>query len=131
MTQLGSVVSVMSVISFTAFDGRRVAGRKALRRPVQCADRVAMTQQPTTTATRSGARLASLLERSGGAALQSRPPPLPIRDDGCIGKGVEGMSVLLQRHNHACSVLLALPDEDRMDPGSKVFDLFSDTDIQI
>ena len=50
--------------------------------------------------------------------------PVPLRDEGWIGKGVRGVSLLLQLHNHACSVLLSFQGEDRLDRRAEVIELF-------
>ena len=54
--------------------------------------------------------------------------PVPLRDEGWIGKGIKGISLLLQLHNNACSVLLSLQDEDRLDRRTKVIELFPETE---
>lgn len=54
--------------------------------------------------------------------------PVPVRDEGWIGKGVKGISLLLQLHNHACSVLLSFQGEDRLDRRAKVLELFPVTE---
>lgn len=54
--------------------------------------------------------------------------PVPVRDEGWIGKGIKGISLLLQLHNHACSVLLSFKGEDRLDRRAKVIELFPETE---
>lgn len=54
--------------------------------------------------------------------------PVPVRDEGWIGKGIKGISLLLQLHNHACSVLLSFQGEDRLDRRDKVVELFPETE---
>jgi len=54
--------------------------------------------------------------------------PVPVRDESWIGKGIKGISLLLQLHNHACSVLLSFQGEDRLDRRTKVLDLFPGTE---
>ena len=54
--------------------------------------------------------------------------PVPVRDEGWIGKGIKGISLLLQLHNHACSVLLSFQGEDRLDRRAKVIELFPETE---
>ncbi|MBT3255800.1 MAG: hypothetical protein HN366_04975 [Deltaproteobacteria bacterium] len=54
--------------------------------------------------------------------------PVPVRDEGWIGKGIKGISLLLQFHNHACSVLLSFQGEDRLDRRTKVLELFPETE---
>ena len=49
---------------------------------------------------------------------------VPVRDESWIGKGIKGISLLLQLHNHACSVLLSFQGEDRLDRRTKVLELF-------
>ena len=43
-------------------------------------------------------------------------------------QGVKGISLLLQLHNHACSVLLSFQGENRLDRRAKVMELFPETD---
>ncbi len=54
--------------------------------------------------------------------------PVPLRDEGWIGKGIRGISILLQLHNHACSVLLSFQGEDRLDRRAKIIELFPETE---
>ncbi len=54
--------------------------------------------------------------------------PVPVRDEGWIGKGIKGISLLLQLHNHACSVLLSFQGEDRLDRRTKVLELFPEAE---
>ena len=54
--------------------------------------------------------------------------PVPVRDEGWIEKGIRGISLLLQLHNHACSVLLSFQGEDRLDRRAKVIELFPETE---
>jgi len=54
--------------------------------------------------------------------------PVPIRDEGWIAKGIKGISLLLQLHNHACSVLLSFQGEDRLDRRAKIVELFPETE---
>ena len=50
--------------------------------------------------------------------------PVPMRDEGWIGKGIKGISLLLQLHNHACSVLLSFQGDDRLERRESVMELF-------
>jgi len=54
--------------------------------------------------------------------------PVPVRDEGWIGKGIKGISLLLQLHNHACSVLLSFQGNERLDRRTKVLELFPGTE---
>ncbi len=49
---------------------------------------------------------------------------VPVRDEGWIGKGIRGISVLLRLHNHACSVLLSFRGKDRHDRRAEILALF-------
>ena len=51
--------------------------------------------------------------------------PVPLRDEGWVGKGIKGITLLLQLHNHACSVLLSFQGENRQERRSAVVELFS------
>ncbi len=51
--------------------------------------------------------------------------PVPLRDESWIGKGVRGMNLLLQLHNHACSVLISFQGESRIERRASVIELFS------
>lgn len=50
--------------------------------------------------------------------------PVPLRDEGWIGKGVRGIFLNLRLANHSCSVLLAFQGEDRFDRRKNVLELF-------
>ena len=50
--------------------------------------------------------------------------PVPVRDEGWIGKGIKGINVLLQLHNHACSVLLGFQGDTRIERRESVMELF-------
>ncbi len=50
--------------------------------------------------------------------------PVPLRDEGWIGKGIKGISLLLQLQNHACSVFLSFQSENRHERRSTVAELF-------
>jgi len=50
--------------------------------------------------------------------------PVPVRDEAWIGKGIKGISLLLQLHNHTCSVLLSFQGDDRLEKREKVLELF-------
>ncbi len=54
--------------------------------------------------------------------------PVPVQNEGWIGKGIRGIGVFLQLHNHACSVLLSFDGEDRLDRREMVIKLFPETD---
>lgn len=54
--------------------------------------------------------------------------PVPLRDEGWIGKGIRGITLLLQLHNHVCSVMLSFQGDDRLDRRAKVVELFSEAD---
>ena len=54
--------------------------------------------------------------------------PVPIRDEGWIGKGINGITLLLRLHNHACSVLLSFQGEDRLDRREKILELFPESE---
>lgn len=56
--------------------------------------------------------------------------PVPVRDEGWIGKGIKGISLQLQLNNHACSVLLSFQGEDRLDRRAKVIELFPETEYE-
>ena len=49
---------------------------------------------------------------------------MPIRDDGWIGKGVRGVTLLLQLRNHNCYVRLSFQGDDRMERRDKIMELF-------
>jgi len=53
--------------------------------------------------------------------------PVPIRDEGWIGKGIKGINVVLYLCNHKCSILVSLKGPDRADRGDKVAKLFPKT----
>ncbi len=65
--------------------------------------------------------------RSGGLFAGK---PVPLRDEGWIGKGINGISLLLQLHNHACSVLLSFQGENRLDRRTKVLELFPEPEYK-
>ncbi len=50
--------------------------------------------------------------------------PVPVRDEGWIGKGIKGINLLLQLHNHACSVLLGFQGDTRIERRESVMELF-------
>jgi len=50
--------------------------------------------------------------------------PVPVRDEGWIGKGIKGISLILQLNNHACSVLLSFQGENRIKRRNDVLELF-------
>lgn len=54
--------------------------------------------------------------------------PVPLRDEGWIGKGVKGITLLLQLHNHACSVMLSFQGDDRLDRREKAVELFPEAE---
>jgi len=54
--------------------------------------------------------------------------PVPVRDEGWIGKGVRGISLLLQLYNHTCSFLVAFRGEDRLDRRAKVIQLLPESE---
>ena len=54
--------------------------------------------------------------------------PVPIRDEGWIGKGIRGVSLILRLHNHACSVQLSFQGEDRLQRRATVVELFPATE---
>ena len=54
--------------------------------------------------------------------------PVPLRDEGWIGKGIRGITLLLQLHNHACSVMISFQGDDRLDRRAKVVELFPDNE---
>ena len=56
--------------------------------------------------------------------------PVSVRDEGWVQKGIKGIGLLLQLHNHACSVLLAFQGEDRLDRRAKIAELFAETDYE-
>jgi len=56
--------------------------------------------------------------------------PVPKRDEGWIGKGIKGISLLLQLHNHACSVLLSFQGENRLERRDNVIELFPKDEIE-
>lgn len=56
--------------------------------------------------------------------------PVPIRDEGWIGKGIKGISLLLQLHNHACSVLLSFQGENRLKRRDAAIELFPKEEIE-
>jgi hypothetical protein len=53
--------------------------------------------------------------------------PVPIKDEGWIGKGIKGLYILLVLHNHACEVKLWFRGEDRLDRRKKIIALFPKT----
>jgi len=53
--------------------------------------------------------------------------PVPIRDEGWIGKGIKGNYILLVLHNHACEVKLWFRGKDRLDRRKKIIALFPKT----
>ena len=64
------------------------------------------------------------IRRSGLFAGKS----VPVRDEGWIGKGIRGIALNLQLHNHACSVVLGFQGEDRLDCRAKVIELFPESE---
>lgn len=50
--------------------------------------------------------------------------PVPLRDEGWVGKGVKGITIILQLHNNACSVLLSFQGENRQERRDTVIGLF-------
>jgi len=54
--------------------------------------------------------------------------PVPLRDEGWIGKGIRGVTLILQLHNHACSVMLSFQGDGRLDRRAKVVELFPDNE---
>ena len=54
--------------------------------------------------------------------------PVPARDESWIGKGINGITLLLQVHNHRCSVLLQFQGEDRLDRRAQVAELFPESE---
>ena len=50
--------------------------------------------------------------------------PVPVRDEGWIQKGIRGISLVLQLHNHACSVLVSFRGENRLERRETVMELF-------
>ena len=56
--------------------------------------------------------------------------PVPMRDEGWIGKGIKGISLLLQIHNHACSVLLSFQGENRTERRATVIELFQKEEFE-
>ena len=53
--------------------------------------------------------------------------PVPIKDEGWIGKGIKGINIILRLRNHKCSILLSLRGPDRTDRRNKVAKLFPKT----
>ena len=53
--------------------------------------------------------------------------PVPIKDEGWIGKGIKGINIILRLRNHKCSILLSLRGPDRKDRRDKVAKLFPKT----
>jgi len=53
--------------------------------------------------------------------------PVPIRDEGWIGKGIKGNYILLVLHNHACEMKLWFRGKDRLDRRKKIIALFPKT----
>lgn len=53
--------------------------------------------------------------------------PVPIKDEGWIGKGIKGINIIFKLLNHKCSILLALKGSDRTDRRDKVAKLFPKT----
>ncbi len=53
--------------------------------------------------------------------------PVPIKDEGWIGKGIKGINLILYVRNHKCSILLSLRGPDRKDRRDKVAKLFPKT----
>jgi hypothetical protein len=49
--------------------------------------------------------------------------PVPVRDEGWIGKGIKGINLLLQLHNHSCSVLLGFQGDTRIERRESVLEL--------
>lgn len=56
--------------------------------------------------------------------------PVPIKDEGWIGKGIKGLYILLEIHNHACQVKLWFRGEDRLDRRKKLIALFPKTNYE-
>lgn len=54
--------------------------------------------------------------------------PVPVRDERWIGKGIKGISLLLQLQNNACSVLLSFQGDDRLERRNNVLELFPDNE---
>lgn len=52
--------------------------------------------------------------------------PVPLRDEGWIGKGIKGITVLLQLHNHTCQVLLSFQGEHRLARRDQALQLLAD-----
>lgn len=50
--------------------------------------------------------------------------PVPIKDDGWIGKSIKGFQIILYIRNHKCSTLISLRGPDRKDRSDKVAKLF-------
>jgi len=50
--------------------------------------------------------------------------PVPIKDEGWIGKGIKGINIILRLRNHECSVLASLRGPDRKNRRNKVAKLF-------
>ena len=53
--------------------------------------------------------------------------PVQLRHDGWIQKSIRGIGLLLELHNHACSVQLSFKGEDREERRAKVMELFPET----
>ncbi len=53
-----------------------------------------------------------------------RGKPVPVRDEAWIAKGIKGVTLILQLHNHACFVLLVFKGEDRLKRRNKVIEFF-------
>lgn len=53
--------------------------------------------------------------------------PVPIKDEGWIGKGIKGINIILKLRNHKCSILLSLKGPDRTDRRDKIAKLFPKT----
>jgi len=56
--------------------------------------------------------------------------PVPLRDEGWIGKSIKGVTIILQFHNSACSVLLSFQGENRIEKRDAVIELFPESEYQ-
>lgn len=54
--------------------------------------------------------------------------PVPVQNEGWVGKRVNGIDILLVLCNHHCSVALYFNGEDRMERRAQVLELFSESE---
>lgn len=53
--------------------------------------------------------------------------PVPLRDEGWIGKGIRGITLILQLLNNSCQVLLSFQGENRLARRDQAIQLFTDS----